>query len=705
MRKYILGLAMAVVASPAFAQDGVAAACAGVPQGSPRDACITVAQALDAAQPQVGIALAGGNPELGTASTGGVRLGILPRVSLGLRGNVVATRLPGFLADELPSAENVPGGRMTFPLPAIGATASVGLFDGVSLAPTLGGFGALDLLGSATWLPVDLVDVEGFDRAEGLSWGVGARLGLVRESFAAPGVAVSLMYRSLDEIRVGDVCPAGAAGDLCAGDGDPGEVAFDLANWSARATVGKRLLGLGLAAGVGLDRFESEGAFAFRGETVGTATRVRRVEDLSFENDRWSAFANLSYGLLVGSVILEAGGCREARPSPASCRATSSRARACSSGAWASGSRSEARVAGGDDLRWMRRALDLAGRGWGRVAPNPLVGSVVVRDGRVVGEGWHAEYGGPHGEAAALRAAGEAARGATVYVTLEPCSHFGKTPPCTDALIEAGVGRVVYAAADPDPQAAGGAARLRAAGIEVEGGVEEEAARDLNAAFFHRHGAEGAERPFLALKLALSLDAKVADRAGRSAWITGEAARAEVHRLRAGFDAVAVGIGTALADDPRLTVRGEVQPRVPPVRLVFDHSLRLPPEGTLARTARETPVWALCDADAPEERRRALEAAGVRVLRAGELREGLRALREAGLVSILVEGGAALGSRLLREGVVDRLYLFYAPLFLGPEGADAFAGVESPPLGEAPRWRRLGTEPLGPDTLVTLSRR
>ncbi|HEX2202730.1 MAG TPA: bifunctional diaminohydroxyphosphoribosylaminopyrimidine deaminase/5-amino-6-(5-phosphoribosylamino)uracil reductase RibD [Longimicrobium sp.] len=358
-----------------------------------------------------------------------------------------------------------------------------------------------------------------------------------------------------------------------------------------------------------------------------------------------------------------------------------------------------------DDARWMRRALELAPLGWGRTAPNPMVGCVVVQDGAVAGEGWHREYGGPHAEVEALRAAGERARGATAYVTLEPCAHHGKTPPCTGALIEAGVRRVVFAASDPNPKARGGAEVLREAGIEAVGGVEEAAARDQNAVFFHAHSSEGARRPFVALKLALSLDGRIADREGRSVWITGEEARAEVHRLRAGFDAVAVGLGTALADDPRLTVRGAVEPRVPPARVVFDRALRLPPGGGLARTAGEVPVYALAEDDAPAERRAALEAAGVRVLAGEGLEGGMRVLREAGIRSMFVEGGAALASALLRAGLVDRLYLFYAPVFLGPEALSPFAGLESPPIGEVPRWRRIGTEAFGADTLVTLAPR
>jgi diaminohydroxyphosphoribosylaminopyrimidine deaminase/5-amino-6-(5-phosphoribosylamino)uracil reductase len=358
-----------------------------------------------------------------------------------------------------------------------------------------------------------------------------------------------------------------------------------------------------------------------------------------------------------------------------------------------------------EDREWMRRALALAPRGWGRVAPNPMVGCVLVRDGAIVGEGWHTEYGRPHAEREALAMAGDAARGATAYVTLEPCSHFGKTPPCTDGLIEAGVRRVVFAASDPNPKAAGGGEVLRAAGIDVTGGVEEQAARDGNAVFFHIHSAEGARRPFVALKLALSLDARIADCDRRSVWITGEQARAETHRLRAGFDAVAVGIGTALADDPRLTARGSVIPRIPPTRVVFDGVLRLPLESKLVRTAHETPVLVVGDERAQTDAMRALIAAGVQVELADHgLERTLETLREAGIRSMFVEGGAEIAGSLLRAGVVDRLYLFYAPVFLGPGALSPFAALESPPIADAPRWRRVAAETFGADTLVTLAR-
>lgn len=222
----------------------------------------------------------------------------------------------------------------------------------------------------------------------------------------------------------------------------------------------------------------------------------------------------------------------------------------------------------------MRRALVLARRGWGRTAPNPLVGAVVVRDGVVVGEGYHAEYGGPHAEVMALAKAGERARGADVYVTLEPCAHHGKSPPCVDALIAAGVRRVVFAVPDPNPVAGGGAARLREAGIAVTGEVERVPAEELNAPFLFAH--RGAARPWVTLKLAVSLEGALAPQDRSQRWLTGEAARKQVHHLRAGADAIAVGIGTVLADDPSLTVRMGRRPRVKPTRVVFDARARLP---------------------------------------------------------------------------------------------------------------------------------
>ena len=360
------------------------------------------------------------------------------------------------------------------------------------------------------------------------------------------------------------------------------------------------------------------------------------------------------------------------------------------------------RAPSADDARFMRRALELAGRGRGRVEPGAMVGALVVKDGEVVGEGWHTEYGRAHAEVEALRAAGPRAAGSTVYVTLEPCSHFGKTPPCTHALLAAGVSRVVFACADPNPTAAGGGAKLREAGVETASGVEEQGARDLNARFFHRFSPDSA-RPWIELKLALSLDARVADAAGDSRWVTGEEARAEVQRIRAGHDAIAVGIGTVLADDPKLTVRGDIEPRRRPVRIVFDRGLRLPLDSALVRSAGDSPVWAVSSPGAPGERRESLAAAGVKVIEADGLREAVEAIRREGVESMLCEGGGILAGALLDEGIVDRLTLFYAPLLLGPGGRPGFAPLRDAPIGEAHRWRLVRTAAYGQDSLVALA--
>jgi diaminohydroxyphosphoribosylaminopyrimidine deaminase/5-amino-6-(5-phosphoribosylamino)uracil reductase len=349
-----------------------------------------------------------------------------------------------------------------------------------------------------------------------------------------------------------------------------------------------------------------------------------------------------------------------------------------------------------DDGPWMRRAFALAERGWGKTAPNPMVGAVVVRDGAVVGEGWHTRYGEAHAEVDALRSAGERARGATLYVSLEPCNHHGKTPPCTDAILAAGVQRVVAAVADPSPVARGGAERLREEGVEVRLGVEEGAARELNAPFFH---ALSSDRPFVRLKLALSLDGAVADRTRQPGWLTGSEARAEVHRLRAGSDAVAIGIGTALADDPLLTVRGVDPPRVPPLRIVFDTSARLPLDSKLVRSARESPVVVLCWAPDPTHAA-ALEHAGVELLHAASLPHALRALRARGVRSLMVEGGAGLASAFLQEALVDRLVIFRAPIVLGSGALNAFGGMPGSTIDAAARWSIVEARRLGDDEMT-----
>jgi diaminohydroxyphosphoribosylaminopyrimidine deaminase / 5-amino-6-(5-phosphoribosylamino)uracil reductase len=354
------------------------------------------------------------------------------------------------------------------------------------------------------------------------------------------------------------------------------------------------------------------------------------------------------------------------------------------------------------DRTYMRRALALARRGWGWTAPNPMVGAVVVRDGAVLGEGWHRAWGQPHAEVEALREAGDRARGATIYVTLEPCNHSGKQPPCVDALIAARVARVVCATRDPNPVAAGGAERLRTAGVAVEFGVEEEAARELNAPFFHAATGRASRlaRPWVTLKLALSLDGAIADHTRRQAWLTGPEARRAVHRIRAGHDAVAVGIGTALADDPALTVRAGRAPRVPPLRVVFDRRLRLPDDSLLARTARDVPVLVLAGGDAPAEREAALRAGGVAVVRVADTPAALAHLAARGVRSLLVEGGAGLAGSLLGSLAVDRLVIFQAPVLLGAGALPAFSGVSAAVAAQAARWRPIARRAFGPDLMT-----
>ncbi len=347
------------------------------------------------------------------------------------------------------------------------------------------------------------------------------------------------------------------------------------------------------------------------------------------------------------------------------------------------------------DLAHMKRALVLARRGWGHTAPNPMVGAVVVRRGRVVGAGHHARYGEPHAEVVALRAAGARARDATVYVSLEPCAHRGKTPPCADALIAAGVRRVVIATRDPNPVARGGIERLRRAGIAVDVGIAEAEARELNAAFFHAHGTE---RPWVRLKLALSLDGAIADAQGHSRWITGERARTAAHRLRADSDAIAVGIGTVIADDPILTVRRGRRPRVPPLRVVFDRQARLPLESALVRTASDVPTLVVTH-DAPRARVERLHAARVQTMNAATVDDALLALRARGVRSLLVEGGARLAGTFLSRALVDRLIIFQAPVLLGAGARDAFADAPPVPIAEARRFPVLERRRLGDDLM------
>lgn len=364
-----------------------------------------------------------------------------------------------------------------------------------------------------------------------------------------------------------------------------------------------------------------------------------------------------------------------------------------------------------DDPAYMAAALALATRGLGQVWPNPAVGCVLVREGRVVGRGWTQPGGRPHAEAEALARAGAAARGATAYVSLEPCSHHGKTPPCAEALAAAGIARCVVATRDPDPRVSGrGIQRLKAAGIAVVEGVGEAAARRLNAGFLSR-----IERglPLVTLKLAMTLDGRIATAGGESRWITGPAARAHVHALRARHDAVMIGSGTALADDPRLDLRLlGLETRRPPLRIVADGRLRLPLTGYLAATARRQPTWLLTRADADPLRRRAFEDLGLRLFllkthreEALDLEAGLRALAGEGVTRVLVEGGGQLAAALLAGGLVDRLAVYHAPLVLGGDARPGVAALGLRHLADAPAFDLLEAGVLGPDRFLLYGRR
>jgi diaminohydroxyphosphoribosylaminopyrimidine deaminase / 5-amino-6-(5-phosphoribosylamino)uracil reductase len=355
------------------------------------------------------------------------------------------------------------------------------------------------------------------------------------------------------------------------------------------------------------------------------------------------------------------------------------------------------------DAVFMRRALELAERGRGRTSPNPMVGAVVVRAGRVVGEGAHLRAGGAHAEIAALVAAGQAAGGATLYVTLEPCDHHGRTPPCAPAVAAAGIVRVVAALSDPNPLARGGGARLRAAGVTVEVGLLADEAERQNRAWLTaiREG-----RPHVTLKAAATLDGKIADVHGGSKWITGEAARAHAHRLRAECDAIVVGVTTALRDDPALTVRlGEPWPRQP-YRVVLDTTARLAPDARLIQAGTPARALIAVGPDAPAARVTALERAGAIVLRTAT-RDGrvdvvalLAALSEREVRAVLLEGGGETHDAFLDAGVVDRVALFLAPLLLGGRAAPGVLGGAGRELKSAVHLGPLSVTPLGDDLLL-----
>jgi diaminohydroxyphosphoribosylaminopyrimidine deaminase/5-amino-6-(5-phosphoribosylamino)uracil reductase len=355
-----------------------------------------------------------------------------------------------------------------------------------------------------------------------------------------------------------------------------------------------------------------------------------------------------------------------------------------------------------DDARFMALALSLGRRGLGRTWPNPAVGAVIVKDGVIVGRGWTQPGGRPHAEVEALRRAGEAARGATMYVTLEPCSHFGKSPPCADAVIAAGVSRVVSAMEDPNPEVAGqGHARLRAAGIAVEVGLGADEARRDHAGHILR---VTQRRPRVLLKLAISADGKAAAAGGKPIAITGEDARDRVHLLRAENDAIMVGIGTVLADDPQLTCRLPGMAKRSPVRVIADSALRLPVQSQLVQSARDTPVWAICARGATEQAVSNLLARGVNVLRSPnsadplDVREVLGLLSAAGVTRLMVEGGPTLAAAFIAADLVDEAVLFHSPKIVGADGIEALASPAMAALSA--RLKQVSSEPVGVDRQI-----
>ncbi|HVY16925.1 MAG TPA: bifunctional diaminohydroxyphosphoribosylaminopyrimidine deaminase/5-amino-6-(5-phosphoribosylamino)uracil reductase RibD [Rhodopila sp.] len=360
------------------------------------------------------------------------------------------------------------------------------------------------------------------------------------------------------------------------------------------------------------------------------------------------------------------------------------------------------------DLAHMHAALALARRGLGTTWPNPSVGCVIVSHGRVVGRGTTRPGGRPHAERVALAMAGQQARGATAYVTLEPCCHTGRSPPCTDALIEAGIARVVAATGDPDSRVNGqGLAQLRAAGVVVETGLLKAEADDVLLGFYTRV-TQG--RPMVTLKLATTLDGRIATGSGESQWITGAEARRVAHALRGNHDAVMVGVGTVLADDPALTCRIPGFRPSPVVRVIADSHLRTSLTSRLVVTARETPTWFLHRNGADAARRRAFADVGATLIEvppgtAGlDLAAAFRALGTAGLTRVLVEGGGQLAAALLRADLVDRIAWFHAPAIMGGDGWPAVQAFGIDKLATMPRFLRHCTMPVGRDMLTTYAR-
>ncbi|MEA4925992.1 MAG: bifunctional diaminohydroxyphosphoribosylaminopyrimidine deaminase/5-amino-6-(5-phosphoribosylamino)uracil reductase RibD [Syntrophomonadaceae bacterium] len=354
----------------------------------------------------------------------------------------------------------------------------------------------------------------------------------------------------------------------------------------------------------------------------------------------------------------------------------------------------------------MQKALELAAQAQGRTNPNPMVGAVIVREGRIIGEGYHHKAGTPHAEVHALNAAGKNAAGSTLYVTLEPCSHFGRTPPCADAVIAAGIKRVVIATVDPNPKVAGeGIRKLQAAGIEVEVGLMEGAAQRLNEVFF-KYIKTGL--PFVSLKTAMSLDGKIATYNGDSKWVTSDTARHYVHKLRNIYDGIMVGIGTVLKDDPRLNTRLDEANLRDPIRIIIDGNLDLPLESNIGRTAEEQPTMVFCSESADLNRKLELESRGIEIhsLKCDPecipLVRVIEKLGEFKIYSLLIEGGGEINASLLEEGLVDKVYWFVAPKIIGGRTAPSPVGGQGiEQMQDALTLTSVEVRRLAEDVLIT----
>ena len=357
------------------------------------------------------------------------------------------------------------------------------------------------------------------------------------------------------------------------------------------------------------------------------------------------------------------------------------------------------------EIEFMKLALKEARKGVGRTSPNPAVGAVIVKNGHIVGKGYHKRAGTPHAEIHALNAAGDQAKNSTLYVTLEPCNHTGRTPPCTEAILKSGIRKVVVGMDDPNPGVAGGGCEfLSAHGLKVTSGVLKDACEKINRAFI-KHITTGL--PWVIIKAGISLDGRIAAHTGESGWITNDLSRQEVHRIRNKTDAVMIGIGTALSDDPSLTTRLPVKKGHDPLRVILDTHLRLYPDAKMLQQSSNAETWVFCGTDPSEPKARALKAAGAQIKKVGLTPEGhvdikdvLTELGHSGIISVLVEGGSRIHGALLRSGLADQAFFFVAPLFIGCDGVPLVDELGTKTIKTAQRMRMTRSRRFGEDILI-----